>query len=267
MRSYSVEAFVLRMRPLGEADRILTLFSSERGKLSAVAKGVRKTRSKFGARLDFMARSQLTLHTGRSLDVITGARLVGTVWERVVDPDLFSLASYMAETIDGLCEPELPVVEIFDTLLEFELTFSGPGNLSPSSAAQRLAGVRVVFDLRMLAALGFAPELDACVRCGEPLGRRPFASGRAALSPEAGGLVCKRCLDAGSGDEGDMRRAFDVVRLSATEFELLRAARSLTLREAWEMQALAPLARVTQAFMQHHLGRAARSLATAGSRT
>ena len=250
MKSYSVEAYVLRMRPLGEADRILTLFSSERGKLSAVAKGARKTRSKFGARLDFMARSQLTLHVGRSLDVITGARLAGGAWEHVVDPDVFALASYLAETIDGLCEPELAVPEIYEILREFESallkserSLSGPENDSHSSRAQRLAAMRVAIDLRLLAALGFAPELDACVRCGEPLGRRPFAGGRAALSPEAGGLVCRHCLDAGSGDEGDMRRSFGVVRLSTTEFQLLRGARMLSLEDAAGMPALASLGR------------------------
>jgi len=97
MKSYSVEAFVLRMRPLGEADRILTLFSRERGKLTGVAKGVRKTQSKFGARLEFMARSALLLHTGRSLDVITSARLVSGAWEQLVIPEVYSLASYLAE--------------------------------------------------------------------------------------------------------------------------------------------------------------------------
>ncbi len=262
MKSYSVEAFVLRMRPLGEADRILTLFSKERGKLSAVAKGARKTRSKFGARLDFMARSALTLHTGRSLDVITGARLAGGAWERVVDPDAFALASYLAETIDGLCEPELPVPEMYDLLREFEDAMLA----LPAGAPLAAASARVVIDLKLLEGLGFAPELDACVRCGEPLGRRPFAGGRAALSPEAGGLVCRRCLDAGSGDTGDMRRPFGVVRLTAAEFEQLRAARTMSLREALSMPVLGGLARATHAFVQHHLGRAAKSLGVAGAR-
>lgn len=270
MKSYSVEAYVLRMRPLGEADRILTLFSAERGKLSAVAKGARKTRSKFGARLDFMARSQLTLHVGRSLDVITGARLVGGAWEHVIDPDVFALASYLAETIDGLCEPELAVPEIYEILRQFEQTLKTSaaitGPESASSSESRFGAMRVVIDLRLLSALGFAPELDACVRCGEPLGRRPFAGGRAALSPEAGGLVCRRCLDAGSGDEGDMRRSFGVVRLSTAEFQLLRAARVLSLQEAAGMPALASLGRATQAFIQQHLGRAAKSLAAVGAR-
>ena len=270
MKSYSVEAFVLRMRPLGEADRILTLFSRERGKLSAVAKGVRKVQSKFGARLDFMTRSALTLHAGRSLDVITSARLVGAAWTGVVEPDAYVLASYVAESIDGLCEPDLPVPELFDLLVEFQALLAH----RPASQAEHVAvartrsvdAIRAVTDLRMLDALGFAPELDACVRCGSQLGRRPFAGGRAALSPEAGGLVCRRCLEAGSADTGEMRRAFDIVRLSSAQFEQLRRARELSVEEAAQTPELASLAHATQTFVQHHLGRASKSLATAGVR-
>lgn len=269
MKSYSVEAFVLRMRPLGEADRILTLFSRERGKLSAVAKGVRKVQSKFGARLDFMTRSALTLHAGRSLDVITSARLVGAAWTGVVEPDAYVLASYVAESIDGLCEPDLPVPELFDLLVEFQaLLAQRPVSLAAHTAARTRSvdAIRAATDLRMLDALGFAPELDACVRCGSQLGRRPFAGGRAALSPEAGGLVCRRCLEAGSADAGEMRRAFDIVRLTSAQFEALRRARELSLEEAARAPELASVAHATQAFVQHHLGRASKSLAAAGVR-
>lgn len=265
MRNYSVDAFVLRMRPLGEADRILTLFSAERGKLTGVAKGARKTQSKFGARLDFMARSELTLHAGRSLHVITSARLISTAWERVVEPDLFALASYVAEVIDGLCEPDLAVPELFDLLAEFQIVTAQ--SLGENSSARRsLDALRVVMELKILSALGFAPELDACARCGTPLGRRPFAGGKAALSPEAGGLVCRRCLDLGSSDEGDTRRSYLIVRLTSGEFEALRAARDASLAEALATPALAAPSRATQAFVQHHLGRASKALAAAGGR-
>lgn len=266
MRSYSVEAFVLRMRPLGEADRILTLFSAERGKLTAVAKGVRKTQSKFGARLDFMSRSALTLHAGRSLHVITSARLVSSAWERVVEPEVFSLASYLAEVIDGLCEPDLAVPELFDLLAEFQ-DATAPQRTRAGVRTQRsLDALRVAAELRILGALGLAPELEACVRCGSALGDRPFAGGRAALAPEAGGLVCRRCLERGSSDEGDSRRPFVVVKLTSAEFQALRAARDVSLADALERPELGAPGRATKAFIEHHLGRASRALATAGGR-
>jgi DNA repair protein RecO (recombination protein O) len=255
VKSYAVEAFVLRMRPLGEADRILTLFSRERGKLSAVAKGSRKTQSKFGARLEFFARSQLTLHAGRSLDVITSASLVAGAWERLVDPDVYSFASYVAEVIDGMCELEMPLPDLYELLVELQ------GAMETSGVDA--GGLRAVFDLRVLSALGFGLELDACARCGAVLGRRPFAGGRAALSPEAGGLVCRQCLDSGSGGDGEMRRDLSVVRITSSEFELLKSARDLPFADVAELPELAPLARVTEAFVQHHLGRASRALSAA----
>jgi DNA repair protein RecO (recombination protein O) len=245
------------MRPLGEADRILSLFSRERGKLTAVAKGARKTQSKFGARLEFFARSRLTLHAGRNLDVITGAALVGGDWDRLVEPDVFAFVSYVAEVVDGLCEPEFPVPEIFDLLCEVQ------GALS---ARIPTGAMRQVFDLRLLSALGFGLELDACARCGTALGARPFAGGRAALSPDAGGLVCRCCLDAGLSGEGDARREFGIAKLSAQESASLRQAREATFADAARSPQWESLARVTHAFVQHHLGRSARALASSVDR-
>ena len=261
MRTTTLDAFILRLRPLGESDRIVTLFSRERGKSSAVAKGARKPASKFGARLDFFARSRVTVHAGRSLDVITGTDLVDSAWERLVEPDAFALASYAAEIVDGLCEPDLPVPEAFALLEELQAAL---GALPRSGATIPAAAMRVALDLRLLAALGFAPELDACARCGTELGRRPFANGRAMLSPEAGGLVCRSCLDEGASGAGDVRRDLDVVRISAGEFASMRDAREMPLVDALELHDRARVARVTQAFVQHQLGRAARTLRAAG---
>lgn len=264
MRSYSLDAFVIRLRPLGESDRIVTLFSRERGKVDAVAKGVRRTASKFGARLEFFVRSRVEIHAGRSLDVVTGAEIVRGGWERLVDPDVFALASYAAEMIDGLCEPDLAVPEVFDLLDELQQTLVDVDAASLHAAA---ASLRPAFDMRLLAALGFAPELDGCVRCGGELGKRPFAGGRAMVSPEAGGLVCRACLDAGGADREDMRRDLEVVRMSAREFDLLRRARSGALAECARVAEIAVLAPATSAFVQHHLGRRSRVLASMDAAT
>jgi DNA repair protein RecO (recombination protein O) len=257
VKSYSVDAFVIRLRPLGESDRIVTLFSLERGKIAAVAKGSRKPRTKFGARLDFFARSRIELHEAKSLDPVTGAASIAGAWERVVDPEVYSFLSYVAEVIDGLCEPGMPVPELHELLCELQRL------VAPAS----LAGLRPVVDLRILAALGFAIELDACARCGSPLGRRPFAGGRAALSPEAGGLVCRACLSAGSADANEAHRDFGIVRISAAAFELLREARVINLEDACDRPELASIAHVTQAFVQHHLGRRSKALSTHESMT
>ncbi len=252
MKSYSVEAIVLRLRPLGEADRILTLFSRERGKLHAVAKGSRKTGSRFGARLDFFNRVWLSLHTGRSLDVVTGARSIAgppSMWERLVQPDAFALASYASEIIDALCEPDLAVPDIYDLLCELRDAI-GAG-VQPAALAPAL-------DLRLLAALGLAPELDACARCGTPLGNRPLAGGRARLSPASGGLICKRCaVEDGELGSGVAGQTFSV---SSAELALLRVLRSAPLRSLQDIPDVAHVRRLTRPFVEYQLGRRSRAL-------
>lgn len=242
---------MLRKRPLGEADRILTLFSRERGKVEAVAKGVRRTRSKFGARLDFFARSAIWLHAGRSLDVITSATTIAGAWNEIVEPDTYAFLSYVAEVVDALCEPALGVSDLFDLLCELQ------------EALAAGAGVRELtpaVDLRLLGALGLAPELDGCARCGAVLGRRPLAGGRAHLSPHAGGLLCKRCAGAPAGagiDRGEVR---DTIAVNGAELQALRELRSLPLARAASLPQSKRLGTATHAFIEYQLGRRSRAL-------
>jgi DNA repair protein RecO (recombination protein O) len=248
VKSYSVEAFVLRLRPLGEADRILTLFSRERGKISAVAKGSRATRSKFGARLDFFARSRLTLHAGKSLDVITGAALVSNAWEQLVDPDVFAAAGFVAEVVDALCEHDLAVPDIYELLVELQ---------DLMARAQANAAMMPAVDLRLLAALGLAPELEACARCGSVLGGRPLAGGRVRISPLAGGLVCRRCA---SGDALEGTADVTAMRVSGAELRMLQALRRMPLTIAAGRPEIAALRRITRPFVEHQLGRRSKAL-------
>lgn len=244
------------MRPLGEADRILTLFSRERGKLEAVAKGARRTRSKFGARLDFFARSAIGLHSGRSLDIVTSATTIAGAWSLVVDPDTYSFLSYIAEVIDALCEPALAVPELYDVLCELQGAVAGGAGSTALAAA---------VDLRLLSALGLAPELDGCARCGAALGRRPLAGGRARLSPHAGGLLCSRCAEKVAGaalERGDLR---DAIGISGADLRALRGLRSLPLPQGPPTLQSARLATVTHAFIQYQLGRRSKALSVRAS--
>lgn len=249
---------MLRMRPLGEADRIVTLFSRERGKLSAVAKGVRKTRSKFGARLDFFSRVSLMLHEGKSLDVITSVQIVRAIWEKLVDPDTFALASYVAETIDALCETDFAVPDLYDTLCEFQNALARPGDRDLLLAA---------VDLRMLGALGFTPELEACARCGATLGARPLSGGRAWLSPEAGGLVCNACVRQMREAHETFDRVHGAFSVGAKEFTALRALGGVPFDNLGASGKGTPLHRATRAFIENHMGRRSRALTVVGAGT
>jgi len=254
VRTYTVDAIVLRRRPLGEADRILTLLSRERGKISAVAKGVRKTQSKFGARLDFFNRAIVTLHAGRSLDIVTGATSVGGAWERIVDPDVFAFTSYLATAIDDLSEPGMAIPELFDVLCETHDALAA--GVTPGALAAAV-------DLQILAALGLAPELSACARCGDQLGRRPLAGGRATLSPFAGGLICRRCAQDPALVEVSRRPGEQSLTVSAGELAALRALSNASLTELSGHETFASLATVTHPFVRHHLGTRSRSLMAA----
>ena len=254
MKSYSVEAVVLRLRALGEADRVVTLFSRERGKLSAVARGARKVSNKFGARLDFFTRIAVMLHAGKSLDAIASARSVLSIWEALVDPDAFAAASYVAEVIDALCEPDLAVEEVYDVLCSFQMA------LQKGVARGALLAAT---DLQLLDALGVGPELDACARCGAVLGRRPLKGGRARLSPQAGGLVCDACA-AVLRSGGVSERAGQVLQVSARDFVRLRELRRTPLSGLDAAVSDTNLHRITQPFVEHQMGRRSRALSVAG---
>ena len=186
-RSSTTDAIVLRARPLGEADRVYALLTRERGKVDAVAKGVRRPRSSMAGRLEPLAEVFVALHRGRSLDVITEVRTVRSHWTGLARPDALATASLFAETIDLFCEPELPLPEIYALLV---------GALAAVAASDAPAALVPRFQLRLLHALGVAPADDACVRCGQGFDHPSTGSGGAWLDLEAGGLGCERCYGA-----------------------------------------------------------------------
>ncbi len=246
---------MLRARALGEADRVVTLFSRERGKLQAVARGVRKSASRFGGRLDFFTRLHARLHVGRTFDVLTAVRTVRTVWERLVDPQVFAAVSYVAEVADALCEPGLAVPELYDVLCQFQDAVGAAGASDALLAAT---------EYHVLRALGFAPELDACSHCGAALARRPLAKARAWLSPRSGGLVCTACLHE---LRAEAPAASDAFSLSAALFGRLRTLRDATLEQAAALEGGADLRRATRPFVTATMGRTPRSLTVATALT
>lgn len=240
-RAYKAEAFVLRGRNLGEADRIFTLFTRTRGKLDAVAKGVRRIKSHFAGKLEFLTEASLTLHAGRSLDVITGATILHSEWERLVDPRTFAAASVVAELIDAFCEPDLEQPEIYDLL---------QGAVRAMAVAPSPADLLPRFELRLLDLLGVLPPLEACVRCNTPFA----ANAKAWLDPPSGGLLCGACFVHG-GEMG---------RLAGDELENIRAVaapRGARGDVVASVTALPPVARAVDSLLTYHLGKRAKASA------
>ena len=186
-----VEAIILGGRDLGEADRVLSLFTKEEGRFGAVAKGVRRGRSRLAPILDPLGQVSLMLYAGRSLDRITSATALRN-WRRVRE-DLVRLAvgSYAAELFDlGLPErePETAAYALLVGFLEELGAFPDPELL--------LLGL----EFRFLDLLGYRPELEICVRCGAALG--PTLG----FDAEGGGVVCGVCCRRGEEISGAARQ-------------------------------------------------------------
>jgi DNA repair protein RecO (recombination protein O) len=173
---YRDTAVVLRTYKLGEADRIVVLLTEEHGKIRAVAKGVRKTTSKFGARLEPMSHVRLLLAQGRELDIVSQAEAVETLAPMMVDLDHLTNGIAVLEAADQMSLEREPQPHLYRMVVGALRTIgerSGPL-------------VVPAFYWKLLAAEGVAPELDACVRCGEdgPL---------VAFDMDQGGVLCRAC--------------------------------------------------------------------------
>jgi DNA repair protein RecO (recombination protein O) len=184
-RVYATEAIVLRRTDFGEADRILTLFTPQKGKLRAVAKGVRRTTSRLAGHLEPFGRVQVLLATGRELDIVTQAE----ARERLdsLRDDLWHAtgAWYCAELVDRFlqdADPHPRLYQLFtQTLLRLE-----QGAAHPAESRGWLA-LRY-FELHLLDELGYRPALHQCAGCDTPL--TPIENG---YNAELGGALCPKC--------------------------------------------------------------------------
>ncbi len=175
--SYRDDAIVLRTYKLGEADRIVVLMTRGNGKVRAVAKGVRRTTSKFGSRLEAASHVALQLHIGRELDIITQAESSDRFASIRVDLERFARASSMLEAVDQLAVERDPNPRLFAMLLGALRALDERDSPLVSAA----------FFLKALALEGFRPEVERCVECGatdQPL---------VAFDDEAGGVRCRSC--------------------------------------------------------------------------
>jgi DNA repair protein RecO (recombination protein O) len=178
------EAIVLRSMRYAEADRILHLYTPERGRISAIAKGVRKTRSRFGGRLEPFFRLRLVLHEGRSdLLTVTGAETVEGYPRLRSHGAALDGAARACDAVSRLFESADPHPQVFHLLCHHLA-------LLDARAERATLATQLAFRLKLLVAAGLAPQLAACASCGE----REHLVG---FSGAAGGVVCPAC-EAGS---------------------------------------------------------------------
>jgi DNA repair protein RecO (recombination protein O) len=180
-REYSDLGIVLRSHKLGESDKILRILTREHGKRSAVAKGVRKTTSRFGGRLEPLTCARLFMHRGRSMDTIKQVEIRTSFHELREDLDLFVHASAMSELIDSVTDEHEPHPELFELLLKgLELLRDYP---------RRAQFIRSFFEFKVLASSGFELMVARCAGCGNALELE-----EATFSLRLGGIVCQSCL-------------------------------------------------------------------------
>ncbi|MGV9803169.1 DNA repair protein RecO [Mycobacterium sp. NPDC003449] len=185
MRLYRDRAVVLRQHKLGEADRIVTLLTRDHGLVRAVAKGVRRTRSKFGARLEPFAHIDVQLHPGRNLDIVTQVQAIDAFAADIVsDYGRYTSACAMLETAERLAgEERAPMPDLH------RLTVAALRAIADGARAREL--VLDAYLLRAMGVAGWAPALTECARCAAPGPHRAF-------HVAAGGSVCVHCRPSGS---------------------------------------------------------------------
>lgn len=232
MALYRDHGIVLRTHKLGESDRIVTFVTERHGKVRAVAKGVRKTKSKFGARLEPTSHVAVQLYEGRELDIVTQAEAVDHF--RVIREDLDRLgaAVTMLETVDQMSLDREPNPDLYRMLLGALRTL----------AADHSPLVVAGFHWKLLALEGFRPMVEGCVVCGA-------TDGLVAFDPIEGGLLCN-----------EHRRG---TRLSAEAVELLQQILGGRLGQALAAPASSATHEVDHLatrVMEHHLERRLRSV-------
>ena len=226
--SLKTEAIVLRSMRYGEADRILHVFTPDRGRLSAIAKGVRRAKSRFGGRLEPYFRLHLVLYEGRSdLLTVTSAETIAGHRRLREDGGALNGAGRACDAVSRMFDAGDPHSGVYH-LLANELA------LLDHDPARATAGNALAFRLKLLLAAGFAPQLAACASCGE-------ADHLVGFSGAAGGVVCSAC-EANSFALGQ----------DAHDFLVTALGRPLAEAPAAPARALAQAERAILETLEHH---------------
>jgi DNA repair protein RecO (recombination protein O) len=241
VQGYRDDGVVLRTQKLGEADRIITLLTRQNGRVRAVAKGVRRTKSRFGGRLEPFNHVDVMIHPGRSLDVITQAEVIRPYGAPLAeDYPRYTAGTAMLETAERFTPMEKE-----PALRQYLLLIGGLRTLSETGAEAREP--RLVLDaylLRSLAVAGYAPALEECAKCGAA-GKRLVA-----FAVAAGGMACAECRPPGAATPGPQTVALMIALLRGDWDGAMRSER----RHRVECSGL------VAAYLQWHLEHSIRSL-------
>jgi DNA repair protein RecO (recombination protein O) len=240
VRLHRTEAIVLKRHDFGEADRILTLYTPDRGKLHAIAKGVRRITSRKSGHVELFTHTGLLLAEGRNLHVLTQAETIQPYLGIRVDLLRTTYAYYVAELVDRFVGEGVESRPTFDLLRD--------GLQAISDCADPSLATRF-FEIRFLGVLGYRPQLFHCAGCGSEL-----EPGDTAFSPEAGGALCSECAGGYS----------DRLRLPDPAFRALRFMQTREWAVAQRInltpETRSALERLMHAYVRHLLERDLKSI-------
>jgi DNA repair protein RecO (recombination protein O) len=178
MASYKTQAIIINRLNLGESDRILTLFSAGYGKVRAVVKGARRTKSKYGGHTELFSLVDFVISTGKNLDVISDATLARNFLAESPDMEKIKTVYYFAEIINRLLPDNAPNPEIYELLL-YSLEHINDLDIN---------FLQIIFVARTLKTLGIYPEMNTCIKCEEKPNRDEIY-----FSQSGGGILHQNC--------------------------------------------------------------------------
>ena len=183
MNNYVTEAINLKSYNLNDADKIMVMYSKDNGLIKGVAKGIKKPKSKLGARMDLLVANSLQLLKGRSMDTIIQAQTLNNFKKTREDIDKLVYSSYISELIVNLGEgSEAASKEIYDLL------YKALNRISSSESKKDALIAVIKFQLKLLLIMGFCVELDTCLCC-----RERVLDEEMYFSSKMGGIVCIEC--------------------------------------------------------------------------
>jgi len=242
MGQFKTSAIVIKTLDYGESDRIITLYTSDFGKIKGIAKGAKKSRRRFSNALELFTLSRLIFFDNRELGLvrIEGCDIVNTFPAMREDIRKIAFGCYLVELVNEMTAEREVNPDLFNMLRIF---------LSLLSDGEAESQILRVFEIRLLSLLGYRPELSRCLRCNEPLEH----GGEAHISVKKGGLLCERCSQG----------YIDLIPVSLGTAKILHVAMEMDLskvgRLKFSKQALWEGEAILSKFIQYHINKELKS--------
>ena len=183
METFVTDAINLKSYNLSESDKIMVMYSRDRGLIRGVAKGVKKPKSKLGARMDLLVANKLMLHKGKNLDTISQAEALNTFNATRRNMDKIFYSMYVSEVVNNFGVEDDPCSAVI-----FDLLYEALNTISIAEDKIQILNAVLKFQLKMMRISGFSLELEKCLCCGKPVENKNMY-----FSSRLGGIVCLEC--------------------------------------------------------------------------